>query len=193
VRPGFLISVLNFNTLTTPKGRVKSIISPSEPLTPGILYVGIATLTGSIISRTRGLPTRLVLPPILFLASFQHFLPKTGANLGAYISSIERAHFPALAEKHREAEKRMCDGWRSVKKGTREGNEKVVESVNTAVKRLQGFTGLKLQEAFALQRGFMATTAAKALESPSKEPPPAEASPESSAEEKAPAKATKLV
>jgi organizing structure protein 2 len=160
-------------------------------LTPGILYVGIATLTGSIISRSRGLPTRLVLPPILFLASFKHFLPKTSANLGAYISSIERAHFPALAEKHREAEKRLCDGWRSVKQGTREGNEKVVESVNTAVKRLQGFTGLKLQEAFALRHGFMATTPAKVLDTSSH--PPNASSESVSSEEKAPAKATRLV
>jgi len=46
--------------------RIKSIISPNESLTPGLLYVGIATLTGSIIARNRMLATRFLLPPFFF-------------------------------------------------------------------------------------------------------------------------------
>jgi len=45
--------------------RIKSIITPTEPLTPGILYVGIATLTGSIITRSRGLTVRLFFDAVL--------------------------------------------------------------------------------------------------------------------------------
>ena len=33
--------------------RVKSLISPEEPITPGILYVGVAALSGSVFARGR--------------------------------------------------------------------------------------------------------------------------------------------
>lgn len=34
-------------------GKVKEIIPADEPTTPGILYVGVATLTGSVLGRNR--------------------------------------------------------------------------------------------------------------------------------------------
>lgn len=33
--------------------QVKEIIPEDEPMTPGLLYVGVATLTGSVIGRRR--------------------------------------------------------------------------------------------------------------------------------------------
>ncbi|KAG9099941.1 hypothetical protein FS749_016705 [Ceratobasidium sp. UAMH 11750] len=55
------------------ESRIKSLISPEEPVTPGVLYVGVAALSGSVYARGRSLPTRLLLPPALFerAAEFQ--------------------------------------------------------------------------------------------------------------------------
>ena len=39
-----------------PVDEIKSIIPKDETLTPGILYVGVATLAGSIIARPRMCP-----------------------------------------------------------------------------------------------------------------------------------------
>jgi MICOS complex subunit MIC26 len=133
-----------------PSDRVKSIISPSEPLTPGILYVGISTLTGSILSRSRGLPLRLLLPPTFLFVSLQHFLPQTSTNLGAYISSLERTYFPTLAARHAEIDARLLSGWEGIREGSRKGRLRVREAVETLVERAQGVTGLKLQEALGL-------------------------------------------
>ncbi|KAF9018490.1 hypothetical protein BDZ89DRAFT_1139942 [Hymenopellis radicata] len=36
--------------------RVKSLISPTEPVTPRILYIGIITLSGSVFARMRAPP-----------------------------------------------------------------------------------------------------------------------------------------
>jgi hypothetical protein len=34
-------------------GEVKSVIAKDEPLTPGILYIGVAGLAGSVLARNR--------------------------------------------------------------------------------------------------------------------------------------------
>ena len=79
--------------------KVNWLIAPDEPLTPGILYVGVATLTGSDLARDR-IFWRLTLPPALLILSLTHFLPKTSHNVSSYLVSLENAHVPTLAEKH---------------------------------------------------------------------------------------------
>jgi organizing structure protein 2 len=65
-----------------------------------VLYVGVASLTGSILARNRSIFSRVLLPPALFYLSFKYFLPKTTQNVSAYAGSLEEKHFPALAQKH---------------------------------------------------------------------------------------------
>jgi organizing structure protein 2 len=128
--------------------RIKSIITPTEPLTPGILYVGIATLTGSIITRSRGLTARLLFPPAFLLGSMEYFFPQTSANVGAYIWSLERAHVPSVAEQHGAFSEWMRNGWRGVREGLGVGREKVDVGMEGLVRRVQDATGLKLSESF---------------------------------------------
>ncbi|KAH8081340.1 apolipo protein O-domain-containing protein [Cristinia sonorae] len=130
--------------------RVKSIVAADEPLTPGILYVGVATLTGSIIARNRFIGTRLLLPPTLFLLSLNHFLPKTSHNLSAYFSSLEQTYFPALAEKHAIANAHASMTWERAKEATKDGRETLSGGVVALVGKLQDATGLKLRESLGL-------------------------------------------
>lgn len=46
---------LETRMLTVCVGEVKSVIPKDEPLTPGILYVGVAGLAGSVLARNRKL------------------------------------------------------------------------------------------------------------------------------------------
>ncbi|TFY56832.1 hypothetical protein EVG20_g8772, partial [Dentipellis fragilis] len=82
------------------ESRVKSLIAPDEPLTPGILYAGIAALSGSVLARTRGLPLRVLVPPTLFVLAAQQFIPKTSHNVATYAGELEERYTPGLAEKH---------------------------------------------------------------------------------------------
>ncbi|KAG6884031.1 hypothetical protein C0993_001961 [Termitomyces sp. T159_Od127] len=127
------------------ENRVKSIISPNEPLTPGLLYVGVATLSGSILARNRMLATRLLLPPIFLFASAKHFLPQTTGNL-TYISSLEDTHFPTLAEKHAIANAHTQMAWERLKDASRNGRDWVNRGAVIAVDKIQESTGLKLTE-----------------------------------------------
>ena len=124
--------------------RVKSIISPNEQITPGLLYIGISTLTGSIIGRNRSLPVRLFLPSALFVFSLQHFLPETTSNLSDYLGSVEEAYFPNLAQKHAIANAHARMTWERAKEGTKESREWVGRGVHWSVRRVEEVTGLKL-------------------------------------------------
>lgn len=132
--------------LTSFADRVKAIIPANETLTPGILYVGIATLTGSILARNRFLPTRLLLPPAFLLMSMHHFLPQTTANLSTYLASLEDTYFPIAAEKHDIANAHMRMTWDRLKAATESGREGLGRGVVTAVDKAQAITGLKLKE-----------------------------------------------
>lgn len=126
--------------------RVKSIISPNESLTPGLLYVGIATLTGSIIARNRMLATRFLLPPIFLVASANHFLPETTGNLSSYLGSLEDTYFPSLSEKHDVAKAHTQMTWEKVKDATASGREQLNRGAMSIVEKVQEMTGLKLKE-----------------------------------------------
>ncbi|KAF8636104.1 hypothetical protein AX17_003809 [Amanita inopinata Kibby_2008] len=128
------------------EGRVKSILSPNEQITQGLLYTGISTLTASIIARNRSLPTRLLLPPLFLLLSAHHFLPGTSSNLSSYLGSVEDAYFPRVAEKHDVARAHTRMTWERLREGTKEGREWVGRGMIGVVEKVQEVTGLKVGE-----------------------------------------------
>ncbi|TDL26918.1 hypothetical protein BD410DRAFT_475685 [Rickenella mellea] len=129
------------------ENRVKSLIPPDEPLTPGLLYVGVATLTGSVVSRNRNIALRLTLPPTLFLLSLNYLLPKTSSNIGAYVSQLEHKYTPALARTQDTAIAHSAMTWERAKDAYARGRSKVGSGVKCAVGQVQDATGLKLREA----------------------------------------------
>ncbi|WWC62073.1 uncharacterized protein I303_104663 [Kwoniella dejecticola CBS 10117] len=79
---------------------VKSILPPDEPLNPGLIYILVSGLSGSVLTRTRSLPIRFLAPPLFTLAAFPYFLPKTSSNIRKYLSDIEDKNFPEFAARH---------------------------------------------------------------------------------------------
>ncbi|KAH9948329.1 apolipo protein O-domain-containing protein, partial [Amylocystis lapponica] len=130
--------------------RLKSLVAPDEPLTPGILYVGVATLTGSVLARNRGLALRLLLPPALLALSLRQFLPKTAHNVAGYLGALEDHYAPGLAQKHEVAKAHSAMTVDRVKDATQSGREAVTAGVVGAVARLEQATGLKFREALGL-------------------------------------------
>ncbi|KZT05163.1 uncharacterized protein LAESUDRAFT_737684 [Laetiporus sulphureus 93-53] len=135
--------------------RVKSLIAPDEPLTPGVLYVGVATLTGSVLARNRMILTRLLLPPTLLLLSFRHFLPKTAHNVSDYCGSLEDTYFPRLAQAHETAKAHSAMTWERIKDVSVAGREATVSGVETMLVRIEEATGLKLKEALGYGQGVV--------------------------------------
>ncbi|KAI0031920.1 apolipo protein O-domain-containing protein [Vararia minispora EC-137] len=130
--------------------RVKAIRAPDEFLTPGLLYVGVAALTGSVIARGRF--TRFVLPPAFFYFSFDHFLPKTSHNLKEYLGEVETHYFPVFAQKHATARAHTAMSIERLKSGWQSGLETAEEGVGKVVRAVEETTGLKVAEALGKSR-----------------------------------------
>jgi len=125
---------------------VKSVLPKDEPLTPGILYIGVAGLAGSVIARNRNIVARLILPPALFLAASPYFLPKTSHNVRQYLARIEDAHFPELARQHDELVRSASSTFRSAVNRA-EGLGVDVKSISgKVVRQVEDTTGLRLGE-----------------------------------------------
>jgi organizing structure protein 2 len=134
-------------------------------MTPGLLYVGIATLTGSILARNRVILTRLFLPPLFLVASANHFLPQTTGNLSDYLGSLEDTYFPALALKHEVAKAHSLMTWERVKDATKSGRDQVNHGADVVVEKIQEATGLKLKETLGWRKeqAEKAVSASKAI------------------------------
>lgn len=130
--------------------RVKSIVSPNEQLTPGLLYVGVATLTGSILARNRFILTRFALPPIFLVLSARHFLPETTTNLSNYVGSVEEHYFPELARKHDIAKAHTQMSIDMAKDWTRDVRDQIRVGTLRSVDKVQDVTGLKIKETLGL-------------------------------------------
>lgn len=133
--------------------RIKSFKAPEENLTPGVLYVGVATLSGSILARSRGLPSRLFLPPALFLLSLNHFLPRTSSNIGEYISSLEHTYAPRAAQFTDTAVAHSIMTWEMAKDKANDSRKTAESAIIRAVGSIQDATGLKLREALGATQG----------------------------------------
>ena len=116
--------------------------------------MGVATLSGSILARSRGRPTRFLLPPALFLISFNHFLPKTGSNIGSYISDLEHTYFPRAARFTDTAVAHSQMTWEMAKDKAGEGKEALNRGVEKTISAIQDTTGLKLREALGFGRSL---------------------------------------
>lgn len=149
------------NSFSCSVGRVKSIISPDEAVTPGLLYSGVAGLTGSILARNRILPTRILLPPVFLFTAANYFLPKTTGNLSTYLGDLEDTYIPEVAQKHDIAKAHSAMAWARLRDATANGRAKLDESAGLAVDKIQEATGLKLKETLGWQRAKIAEVAKK--------------------------------
>lgn len=131
---------------------MKSFKATDEDLTPGVLFVGVAALTGSILARNRSIILRIALPPTLFLVSMNHLLPKTSSNISSYISTLERAHAPALADAHEQLNESIASGSATARRTLDNVQLATTKGVERTLSELQNWTGLKLTEVFGWTR-----------------------------------------
>ena len=71
----------------------------NEKLLPGGIYVLVAAMAGSIISRNRNLALRFVTPIVTGAVTAQYVIPHTTANVGNLVWRYEKK-FPVIRDNH---------------------------------------------------------------------------------------------
>ncbi|KZV61162.1 hypothetical protein PENSPDRAFT_619360 [Peniophora sp. CONT] len=128
--------------------RIKSLHAPDEQLNPGLLYIGVAALSGSVLARGRNIVIRTLLPPTLFVAASSHFLPKTTHNVRSYFAELEEKHTPQLAYVHNTGIAHTRMTWDRAVEAIIDGRRVTGEKTEGIVKKVEEATGLKLGQVF---------------------------------------------
>jgi len=115
-------------------------------MTPGLLYVGVATLTGSVLGRNRIAPIRILLPPTALIASLAYFLPKTFSNVQDYASSLEGTYFPGFAGARQNFQRQISSSLGTASRNYTHAKEGVEDNMKWARRELENKTGLKVGE-----------------------------------------------
>ncbi|KAL7421884.1 hypothetical protein Q5752_003656 [Cryptotrichosporon argae] len=139
---------------------IKTVLPADEPLTPGLIYVLVSGLTGSVLTRTRSFPLRFLAPPLFTLAAFPYFLPKTSARVRAYLSELEDAHFPDFAARHDRVVGGLEAHWAMALDRVRGAGAAAKGWSEDAVRGVESSTGLKVGD--AVRRGREAVDAERA-------------------------------
>ncbi|KAH8144611.1 uncharacterized protein LAJ45_11379 [Morchella importuna] len=94
--------------------------SSEEKVVPGLLYVAVSTMAGSILVRRRMLPIRVVTPLVVAVGAGWYFMPETSRNVGDLVWEWEKK-VPQVAETHLAVRE-------GVEKSIRESARVLVES-----------------------------------------------------------------
>ncbi|CAL9728060.1 MICOS subunit Mic26p [Monosporozyma unispora] len=93
----------------------KIVTDPREKLLPGVTYTLIGIMTGSILTRRRSLPSKILVPLIFGLACFDYSLPETMNNLRHRAYLWEHETFPVWTKKQDEMLMEWNEGLQDVK------------------------------------------------------------------------------
>lgn len=95
---------------------------------PGSLYVLVAAMTGSIVSRNRNIVLRGLVPTVVGIGAGWVVLPHTMRNVGDLVWKYEQ-RFPAVADGHLRAREGIEKAWRMAKVHTKQVGNVVDEKV----------------------------------------------------------------
>lgn len=105
---------------------------------PGLLYVAVTTMAGSIIARRRMLPIRMLTPVVVAVGAGWYFLPETSRNVGDLLWEWEKM-VPEVAEKHLAVREAGEKAWGATEKAIREGRREVDEKVALGRRTVEGW------------------------------------------------------
>ncbi|TAQ84981.1 hypothetical protein B7494_g6691 [Chlorociboria aeruginascens] len=109
-----------------------------EKLMPGSLYVLVAAMTGSIISRNRNIVLRAALPFAVGIGAGWIVLPITMGNVSNLIWKYEQ-RFPVIADGHLRTQQGIQKAWWMARVHTKEAVDIVDRKVTSSREAVEGW------------------------------------------------------
>ncbi|KAI1774020.1 apolipo protein O-domain-containing protein [Hypoxylon cercidicola] len=109
-----------------------------EQLMPGLVYVLVASMAGSIITRNRNVLLRASVPLAFGVGAGWLLIPVTMTNVSDLLWRYEK-RFPAVADAHLQTRKSIQDAWRFARVHVDVGKNYVDEKVSDARDVVEGW------------------------------------------------------
>ena len=115
-------------------------------MSPSIFYIGVAALSGSIISKNRNFLVKLTLPPALAtLASYQ-LLPSSTTNAFNKLSNVEKTYLPDVHKQRLEYNQSIRDSFKDLRNKFNNQTNSINDLVSEGTTSLQNATGFRLNK-----------------------------------------------
>jgi len=135
----FMDSVLHLEESFT--STIASLAPPpqsGEKLMPGSLYVLVAAMTGSIVSRNRNILLRATVPLAVGIGAGWVVLPVTMRNISDLLWKYEQ-RFPAIADGHIRTKEGIEKAWRMARIHTQQAVNIVDDKVSSGREAVEGW------------------------------------------------------
>jgi MICOS complex subunit MIC26 len=109
-----------------------------ERLMPGAIYVLVAAMAGSIVTRNRNIVLRAAAPLALGIGAGWVVLPLTMTNVSGLAWKYEQ-RFPAVAQAHLDVRRGIEKGWSFAKVHTNVSTQYVDDKVTDAREAVEGW------------------------------------------------------
>lgn len=126
------------NNVTSTIANLAPAPETGEKVMPGVLYVVVAGMAGSIMTRNRNILLRATVPVALFVGASNYLLPYTTRNVEGLVWSWEK-RFPVVADGHLRARQFVETGVEHSKMGVLMAREKVDEGVRKSRETLESW------------------------------------------------------
>lgn len=117
-----------------------------EDLLPGTIYIAIAALTGSILTRRSNIFLRGITPLVLGTLAFKLALPNTFTNSTSFLHKIETEKLPELTNKQDELVKGLEGFVNKSETEYKSGVKKLDQSVEELRKGIKKYGGLNIDD-----------------------------------------------
>ncbi|KAF3907542.1 hypothetical protein AA313_de0202362 [Arthrobotrys entomopaga] len=107
-----------------------------ETIIPGVIFVAISAMAGSVIARRRMFPIRFLTPAITGTAASWYFLPETTRNVSDLAWKWEQK-VPQVAETHLQIRNGVLDGWKTTSDGYKQARGYVEDSTASARRTIE--------------------------------------------------------
>lgn len=125
---------------------IANLHNRDEDLLPGSIYILIAALTGSIITRRSNILFRGIVPLTLGTIAFKFALPKTFNNSTSFLHSIENEKLPELTKSQDQFVKDLENLVNKSEAGVQDGVKKFDNNVEELKKGIKKYGGLNVDE-----------------------------------------------
>lgn len=110
---------------------VSKLHDKSEPVLPSVIYILIAGLGGSIISRRQNIMVRALVPTLFGVGTWAALMPQTFENAILYLTTDQSRNIPKIANVQKEIDKQVEE----VRQQTSEFLDKVEAETETWVSK----------------------------------------------------------
>jgi MICOS complex subunit MIC26 len=135
----FMSYVLNKETsFTNTMASLAPAPETGEQLLPGVIYVLVATMTGSIITRNRGILLRSTIPLAMGIIAGWMLIPHTMRNIADLSWEFEQK-VPLISNTHAEISGFTKEAWRQTQVHTRLAGDWLDETASAGREKLESW------------------------------------------------------